>query len=212
MLSRRLEVLLVDDEETVHDAVGSYFEQCELVHAYNVPQGLAAVADLRDLRLALVDLNLPGSDYTDLDHPRGGFDVMRAARARFPAALVVAFTAHLHPRLVNAAQLMGAEYLVKERYRQNCTRLAERLTERDAASSHRTLVQELAVRAGLSRRQEQIVRRAVARLPQQQIADELGISVTTVRTHVSEILSRCGARSLAEIAASIRQRGRGRAV
>ena len=44
---------------------------------------------IRDLRLALVDLDLPDSDYSDRDNPRGGFEVVRWARERFPTALVM---------------------------------------------------------------------------------------------------------------------------
>jgi DNA-binding CsgD family transcriptional regulator len=66
---------------------------------------------------------------------------------------------------------------------------------------------EQAIRASLSRREVDVVALVLAGLPNKQIARELGIDETTVKTHLHRVFEKCGARDRTQLTARLYQFG-----
>jgi DNA-binding NtrC family response regulator len=85
-MSDRLRILIVDDEEIVHETIGGYLEQLgHLVeHAPDGPAGLERIAET-DFDLTLLDVRMPEVS---------GLDIMPRMHAERPEQLVVIITGH----------------------------------------------------------------------------------------------------------------------
>jgi DNA-binding NarL/FixJ family response regulator len=197
-------VLIVEDDEPYARLfIAPHFRAHTAVHfAYNVPQALAALDELRDLALAIIDLDLPGGQPFDPTRPGGfGFEVVDKTRRCFPRATVVVLTGHLHATLVNTAQRLGAEYLVKDDCAESLHFMASRLlleTHPQGAEAE-AFVARFRDEHALSPRQTQIVAVALRGLQNPEIAAELGISVNTLKRHINGILEKSGEANLASI-------------
>lgn len=198
---QRGDVLIVDDDERVFEMVRHYFTAHWRVHAaYNSWQALDAVAGLSEIKLALVDLNLPGSDYTDRDHPRGGFEVIQRMKQRFPLALVVVFTGYINTWTVNASARLGAEILGKEDFDTNFGLLAQRLLALEHTDASTAKAITAFARANqLTDRQVEIIALATRHFDRAAMAVRLEISLDTVKKHIANILRQCDAISIKQI-------------
>jgi DNA-binding NarL/FixJ family response regulator len=189
---------LVDDEECFHADVARHFRPWwTVVHAYNNAQAIDAIEKTRVLRAGLIDLNLPDGS---------GFQTMKAARRRFPAATLVALTASWDRGLLNEAYLLDGEYLPKEGYDLTLRFLAHRLRalELGVGAGVWRYVEELARGIKLTERETQVLALATAGCQRKRIAATLDISPETVKFHARSILLKADGLRLGTLARTLR--------
>jgi DNA-binding NarL/FixJ family response regulator len=205
-------VLIVDDDEAFARIVVAppFSRRWHLEFAFNVPQAHESLEHLTDLKMAIVDLDLPGGQPFGPSLPGGfGFDVASRIRAVAPQCWVVILTGHLLPHLVNQAHRLGAEFLHKENCLENLSMLAERLHSRGHPSDERAaeFLDYLQWRFSLSPRQVEIASLAIRGLENAEIAQQLGITCNTLKRHVRLLLSKCGAPTLRALARTYYSQG-----
>jgi two-component system NarL family response regulator len=165
--------------------------------------GPDTVAQFRDHRpdVAVVDLRLPGMS---------GVEVIKAIRAEFGDARIVVLTASDGSEDVYRALQAGARaYLLKDA---TATALVDAL--RHVHAGRRVVpdavAQRLAERvpqSALSARELDVLRLAASGKSNKRIADVLGLSEATVRTHMSHILAKLGADDRTQAATEAIRRG-----
>ncbi|MEV0198042.1 response regulator transcription factor [Nonomuraea sp. NPDC050691] len=148
-----------------------------------VPAALASGADT-----AVVDLDLPGA---------GGLPVVAALHDKAPGCRALVLSAQPSPGQVRrafAAHALGFMSLDVAP-----ERLADGL--RQVAAGRRAVDSELAAAAlqsaanPLTRRELDVLRAAAGGAPSAEIADQLCLSVGTVRNHLSRVICKTGARN-----------------
>ncbi len=204
-----IRVMLVDDHNVVRSGLATFlkaFDDLELVG--EAKNGLEAVqlCRARQPDVILMDLMMPQMD---------GIAATRAILADHPDIKVVAMTSFEEEQLVQGVLAAGAiSYLLK-----NVT--ADELAKaiRDAFSGRSTLSPE-AARAlinatrptrhplvDLTEREREVLNLVVQGQSNQQIADNMVISLATVKAHISNILSKLQVSSRSEaIAYAIRHK------
>lgn len=201
--ARKIRVMLVDDHAVVRSGLAAFllaFDDFELVgEAGSGEEAIAICADLRP-DVVLMDLVMPGID---------GATATRAIRQRCPQIRVIALTSFKEEDLVQGALQAGAiGYLLK-----NVT--ADELASaiRSAYVGRPTLAPEAAqalIQAAtqppapgsdLTAREREVLALMIEGLNNSEIADRLIVSRSTVKFHVSSILSKLGAASRTEAVA-----------
>ena len=204
-----IRVMLVDDHAVVRSGLSAFllaFDDLELVA--EAGSGEEAVRLCERLRpdVLLMDLVMPGMD---------GAAATRAIRERCPQIQVIALTSFKEQELVQGAMEAGAiGYLLK-----NVT--ADELADaiRKAHAGRPTLAPEAAqalIQAtreppspgyDLTERERQVLALMVEGLSNPEIAERLVVSPSTVKFHVSNILSKLGVAGRTEAVALAVQSG-----
>jgi len=201
--SQTIQVLLVDDHNVVRSGLATFlraYDDLELVgEARNGREALNLCRQMRP-DVILMDLMMPEMD---------GITATRAILADYPEIKIIAMTSFEEEELVQGVLAAGAiSYLLK-----NVT--ADELAKaiRDAALGRSTLSPEAArvlVQAtrptklplfDLTEREREVLNLVVQGHSNQQIAETLVISITTVKAHISNILSKLQVSSRAEASA-----------
>jgi NarL family two-component system response regulator LiaR len=201
--SQTIQVLLVDDHNVVRSGLATFlraYDDLELVA--EAKNGLEAIKLCHEKKpdVILMDLMMPEMD---------GIAATRAILADYPEIKIIAMTSFEDEELVNGVLAAGAiSYLIK-----NVTSDELAKAIRDAASGRSTLSPEAArvlVQAtrptkqplyDLTEREREVLNLVVQGNSNQQIADTLVISITTVKAHISNILSKLQVSSRAEASA-----------
>lgn len=198
--SPRIRVLVVDDHAMVRRGLATFlkaFDDLEL--AGEAASGRAALELCVELRpdVVLMDMVMPDMD---------GSAVTRLLRSRSPSIQVIALTSFMEEILVQSALQSGAiGYLLKD---VSADELAQAI--RAAHAGRVTLAPEAAqamVHAAsqapspgldLTERERAVLALMVEGLNNTQIAAKLSVSPSTVKSHVSNILSKLGVASRTE--------------
>ena len=101
-----LRILLVDDEEIVHQTIGEYLDDCghQVDTAMDGHQALRAV-EQEEYDVALVDVRMPGMD---------GLALLARAREVRPEMVVIVITGHGDPEMERQVRELGATgFLIK---------------------------------------------------------------------------------------------------
>lgn len=187
-------VLIVEDNESyAKTVIAPHFANWPCQLAYNVPQSLQALDEIVDLKLALVDLEIPGGRVDVQVSLGAGFEVVEEISKRFTTARIVILTGHLTPKLVNKAQTFGAEYVAKGECAGNLKSIAESLQRADQNSHAHPAVRVARAQAadnGLTEKQTQVLVLAVRGFSRAEIAKELDIAEWTLKSHIREIVRR----------------------
>lgn len=214
MTDRRPSVILADDHPLLLDGLRRLLEpKLEIVAACSDGQSLLEAAGRFRPELVIADLSMPGVD---------GLEATRRMAGVSDETRVMILSLHDEPSWVRAAFEAGAwAYLTKTAAPDEIElALAEVLAGRFYVSPSVTrglLMPDLpleppqtpapsaaaATAAGgetLTPREQEVVRLVGQGLPNTQIAAALGISVTTVRTHLSSVYGKLGPRSRVELA------------
>jgi two-component system, NarL family, nitrate/nitrite response regulator NarL len=172
----------------------------------SVPAGIAAVGEhLPDA--CLLDLRFPGEQ----DH----ISPVRAIRERCPGTAVVILSGMSDPAAVWEARQLGVAGILRKD--QNVDRIAQALDavasgaavyDTGLTSSERTRV----ARQGrelyeLTPREREVLRRIVAGQSTRQMADEMSVATSTLRTYVKNLLIKLGAHSRLQAAALASREG-----
>jgi two-component system, NarL family, response regulator DevR len=206
---RPLRVMLVEDHELVRSAIRS---------TLNVP-GIEIVADVASAEEALANVvrDRPDIMLVDIDLPgMSGIELVQELAPRFPEMQIVMLTGSSKRDDLFVAMRSGAAgYLTKDVSAEGLTRAILGIRDGDLPMPRRmaaVLVRELVSSprgglrlAGLSDREDQVLRLVSAGLTDREIGETLRISPRTVGRHVSNVLSKLGVRNRAAAARRYRE-------
>jgi len=188
-------VLIADDHPMVRDGLRTViavaFDQCELFEASSIDEATAIVEREGDFDLVMLDLNMPGTT---------GFSGLVAMRDRFPSLPIVIVSAAQERGLARSAIAAGAAGFIPKSLKRSAIVDALKtilsgdifvpeVEEGDEAADAET-ADILARIASLTPQQKVVLRLVVEGKLNKQIAYELDVSMTTVKAHVSAILSK----------------------
>lgn len=198
-----IRVLLVDDHAVVRSGLSAFllaFEDLELVGEASSGEEAVRLCDRLAPDVVLMDLVMPGMD---------GAEATQVIRTRHPEIEVVALTSFKETELVEGVLEAGAiGYLLKNV-------AAEELAEaiREAHMGRPTLAPEAAqvliqahrhppqVGFDLTDRERDVLALMVEGLTNLEIAERLVVSRSTIKFHVSNVLSKLGVSSRTEAVA-----------
>jgi DNA-binding NarL/FixJ family response regulator len=209
-------ILLVEDQEIVRTSLGRLFSSAfRVIEACSVEQGIGAGREaLPGLDLAIVDLGLPDGT---------GWDVITALHASDPSLrfLVVSgqrdteppegFSPELFDRILFVDKpTSGPQLLAAAAYARHFVRQAREgvgspagtTNERPAADASPPPEPDVNRRVrheGLSHRESQAMRGCVLGLTNEQIAEQLGLSISSAKKYVSSGLRKLGVTSRYEV-------------
>lgn len=209
MCEARHKILLADDHpmflEGLKMILGPDFE---IVGAVTDGRALLEAAVVQRPDLIIADISMPGLD---------GIEATRRLRGLVPAARVLVLSIHDEPSWVHAAFAAGVRgYLTKTSALVEVETAVREVLKGNfyiSASVTYTLLGKLRQEKGgwtesahpaasgtLTPREVEIVRLVGKGLGNKEIAEELGLSVTTVRSHLSKLYEKIGVVSRVELA------------
>lgn len=189
-----IKLLLVDDHQMVRLGLSSYFSiQDDMEVIGEVEDGQEGVEQALSLRpdVILMDLVMDGMD---------GIEATKEILAQWPEAKIIIVTSFIDDEKVFPAMEAGASgYMLKTSSASeiaNAIRSAyegdtvfeEEVTQKIIERDH--MPQEYLLHDDLTNRETEILQLIAQGLSNQEIADECFITLKTVKTHVSNILSK----------------------
>lgn len=203
----RYRVLIVEDHQVVAEGLAALLNEHPELRVVAIAGGVGEVEHLADVErvdVVLCDYWLPDGT---------GPEAVAALRAHLPEVAVVFLSADSSDEVVLAALEAGAAgYLVKSAGGADVADAVRRAIDGEILVPARQLAKLLARRRERSHRSQEHARRLDSLTPRERqilslmtsgmdnrdIARELNISYTTVRSHVRHLLSKMGARSKLE--------------
>ncbi|MCO7229105.1 response regulator transcription factor [Halomonas sp. CnH100-B] len=200
-------LLVADDHplfrDALHAVIRSGFTDTELVEADSLAAAIARIEAQEGLDLLLLDLSLPDAD---------GLEGLKALRETFPWLPVAIVSAHQERQLVLDAITLGAVgYIPKSTPREQLLAALQQILQgqlylpaeimrrpppRPPSAPGATLSDHRQSRLPrLTDKQLDVLSCMSQGMSNKQIARELAIAETTVKTHVSAILRKLGASS-----------------
>ncbi|HQF69861.1 MAG TPA: response regulator transcription factor [Promineifilum sp.] len=186
--------ILVDDHTMVRRGLATFLKVFDdLLLAGEAATGEAAIQLCGRLMpdVVLMDLVMPGMD---------GIETTRIIRQQYPAVKVIALTSFNEEGRVQSVLQAGAiSYLLKDVSAEelaNAIRAAHAgrstLSPAAAQSLIHTTVKPAALGYDLTAREREVLALMVTGLNNSEIAAELGVSPSTIKSHVSHILAKFG--------------------
>lgn len=204
-----MRLVLCDDNRMLGDALAAALPACghEVVGiTTSVAAGIAAVAE-HEPDACLLDLRFPSGD--------DGLTAVRTIRLRYPGTAVVILSGTCDPAASGEARRLGvAGFLRKD---QNVGQIADALDVVAAGkavfeqrlSGHASKVGSRHARPKyeLTPREREVLRRIVAGQGTGQMAAEMNIATSTLRTYVKNLLTKLGTHSRLQAAALASREG-----
>lgn len=204
-----IRVMLVDDHQMVRNGLGTFLlvhDDLELVGEASDGEQAIAIFDHAEADVVLMDLKMPRMD---------GIETTRALLERDPEVRIIALTSFKEEELIQQALDAGAiGYLLKDidadelanairaAYKGEPTLASEAAWVLFKASRHQ---QELG--DDLTERERDVLALMMEGRTNPDIAEKLFISQSTVKTHVSHILSKLGVSTRTEAVSLALQKG-----
>ncbi|HMY10601.1 MAG TPA: response regulator transcription factor [Turneriella sp.] len=182
-------LLVVEDNKTVRQGLADLFKKNKEFGVSGTYGDLqAALADSRALHPDLIVLDLKLPDVR-------GTEAISGLREKYPEAKVVVYTAYENENEIIACMMAGANgYIMKDtppaRFLSELEVIAQggsTLTPRVAEKILRHFAPHKATESSLSKRELQVLNLISLGLRYEDIAEELDISVHTVRHHIEKI-------------------------
>ncbi len=208
-------VLLVDDNASFRQLLRRLLERDpEILIVGEASNGGEA--------LDRVEADAPDVVLMDVSMPRlGGVEATRAVRSQFPEVEVLILTMHADASVVADAVRAGAAgYLVKDCSADDIVGMLEAVAKGesslspDLASSFLAEAQRAETTSAaqepslLTGREEEVLIPVAQGRTNSEIADDLHISLSTVKTHLASLMRKLGARNRVEIAMWAYETGR----
>jgi DNA-binding NarL/FixJ family response regulator len=187
-----IRVLVVDDHWLVRHGLSLLFDAAEDVTLVGeAANGLEAVEKTRDLLpdVVLMDLSMPVMD---------GVEATRRIVASHPTVKVVALSSFAERRTVLEAIDAGAAgYLLKDGDMDDILRAVRAANQGESPLAPRAAQAILSARPArqlpaLSTREREVVDLVISGLRNREIADRMGITEKTVKTHLTHVYQRLG--------------------
>ena len=212
-----LRVLIADDQDLVRTGLGMILDAQDGIEVVaQVADGREAVEISRQLRpdVCLLDIRMPRLDGIEATRLIAGPDVVD------PPAVVVITTFDLDEYVHGALRAGARGFLLKDAGPEMLVQairaaasgdaliapsVTARLLEHFATSTMRT---PPAAAPELTAREEEVVRRVAAGRTNAEIADDLFISLSTVKTHLASLSAKLDVRNRVEIAMWAHDTGR----
>lgn len=188
-------VLLIDDHPAILLGLECIFNaEPDFRVVAAVPDPTSAVTAFTQSApdLVVLDLSMPGRD---------GLDVMRELREVDPSCLILVLTSNVDPAAVHRVVQAGADgYQLKDSPSSSLVAAARSVLRGENPVDPRVTRCLLGVAAycpstasiELTERERDVLRLVSAGLANKQIASRLGIGVSTVKTHLSNVFQRIG--------------------
>jgi DNA-binding NarL/FixJ family response regulator len=213
-----IRVLVADDQEIVRTGLTMILDaQPDIEVVGEAADGFEAVGIARELRpdVCLFDIRMPGMDGIEATRLLAGPDVDD------PLAVVVITTFDLDEYVHGALKAGARGFLLKDAGPELLTQAVHAAAEGDAliapSITARLLTAFAGKRAGspsaeplepLTSREEEILIPVAKGWTNYEIAHEMHISVSTVKTHLASLMRKLGARNRVEIAMWAHETGR----
>ena len=213
-----LRVLIADDQEIVRTGLAMILgAQPDVVVVGQAPDGREAVRLARELRpdVCLFDVRMPGMDGIEATRALAGPDV------EDPLAVVVITTFDLDEYVHGALKAGARGFLLKDAGPELLMQALRAAAEGDALIAPRVTVRLLAAFAGkgtarpptqpvvpLTAREEEVLLTLAQGRTNSEIATDLHISLSTVKTHLTSLMNKLGARNRVEMAIWAYETGR----
>lgn len=199
-----IRILTVDDHPILREGIAAVIgTQPDMVLAGEASNGREAVERHRELDpdVTLMDIQMPEMD---------GVEAIRAIRAEAPEARIVVLTTYDGDvQAMRAFQAGASGYLLKSMLRKELLD-----TIRAVHAGRRRISPEVAVSIAehhdddrLSPREVEVLELIATGHANKSVADELGISEETVKSHVRNILAKLGANDRTHAVTIARRRG-----
>jgi NarL family two-component system response regulator LiaR len=200
MENKPIRVLLVDDHAVVRSGLAAVlmsYDDLELVGEAGSGEEGVRLAERYKPDIILMDLVMPGMD---------GVAATKAIHEKLPDIRIIILTSFKEKDMVDGALKAGAmSYLLKNVSADELVtaiRGAVRGQARLSPEAAQVLIQEIRQPQGpgfdLTEREREILKFMVDGLPNSAIADKVIVSQSTVKFHVSNILSKLGVASRTE--------------
>jgi len=190
-----IRILTVDDHPLIRQGIASMLEvESDMAVVGEASDANEGIEQFRRLLpdVALVDLQMPGM---------GGIEMTRRLRAEFPSARVVILTTYRGDANAREALAAGAcGYLLKSSLRGELIDAVRRVAQGKRCLSAE-ISEEIAQHLGeeaLTARELSILSALAQGWENKRIANTLGISAETVKSHLARIFEKIGARNRTE--------------
>lgn len=203
-----IRVYLADDQAMVRSGFRLILESKGFEVVGEAADGATAVEEASRLRpdVCLMDIRMPGMDGLEATRRLAGPDV------KDPIPVVVVTTFDLDEYVYSAIRNGASGFLLKDAGPQLLVEAVEAAVRGDALVSPSITVRLLEHFAAprrhheqpidpLTEREEEVLRAVAAGRTNTEIAEELFISLATVKTHLSHLQTKIGARNRVELAA-----------
>lgn len=205
-----IRVIIADDQEIVRTGLSLILgAQPELEVVGSAADGHAALALAQKLRpdVCLFDIRMPGLDGIELTRRLAGPGIDK------PLAVVI-ITTFDHDEYVYAALKAGARgFLLKDAGPELLAQAIRAAAQGDALiapsitarllstfAAARPAAKQAALQEALSEREEEVLRSVARGSTNAEIASELHISLSTVKSHIASLMGKLGVRNRVEIA------------
>ncbi len=198
-----IRVFIVDDHPIVREGLRALFcRHAEFSIIGEVADGISAVSQFAELQpdVALIDLRLPG---------QSGIEVIRAIRAQFPQAGLIAITSFDGDTDARNALAAGANGFLFKGVPGAEVLAAVRAVHAGERWITNEIVALLQATEGpsLSAREIEVLSLVADGLRNQEIAERLGLSLSTVKCHVNAIMDNLDAQDRTEAVVTVLKRG-----
>lgn len=194
-------VLIVEDQRMMRENMESYIRQNDHYHlAASISN--AALAEMSCVQYP-VDLVLMD---VCTENDESGFEATRKIKARFPGTKVIIVTSMLDCGYLDRAREVGADSIwFKDVSREELMSVADRTMNGERVYPDKTpeVILGNTTSYEFSEAEVRVLRLLVEGMTYKQMANALGITVDTVKAHVSSMLSKTGFTSKTKLAAVV---------
>jgi len=197
-----VKILIADDHALFRDALKSITlsiqSECSHLLAGSLQETLDLLSRHPDMTLLLIDLKMPGMNSVD--------DIQQV-RTLYPNIPMIVVSMYGEREIIQQAFEYGASGYIPKTYEAEQTKHAISLVLAGGRYVPEEILQPVRQNASesqLTRRQKGVLHLILKGYSNQEIADELYISLSTVKMHVSQIMQKHGVKSRAQLIAESR--------
>ena len=194
-------VLIVEDQRMTRESMESYIRQSG---QYRLVDSIAN-AGLAELCCARQSVDLVLMDVCT-ENDESGFEATRKIKSRFPGTKVIIVTSMLDCGYLTRAREVGADSIwFKDASQDELMSVVERTMKGESVYPDKTPQVRLGNTTSyeFSEAELRVLRLLVEGMTYRQMADTLGVTVDTVKAHISSMLSKTGFSSKTKLAAVV---------